>query len=403
MRSMTVGYEKGLDMRKNRPLYVDIHVLQTLPPSNINRDDTGSPKTARFGGVTRARVSSQAWKKAVRESFSSMLNEEELGVRTKRVDMICERLLKDYPDVEEQTAKEAVRYVLNEALKKNNKLPVDEDDETGALLTEYLLLIGNRQAKELAKLAKEYVDKAVPEKKVKERAKEILKSGNSVDLALFGRMIADAPDLNVDAAVQVAHAIGVGRVEPEFDYFTAMDDRAPDENPGAGMIGTVEFNSSTLYRYATVDVAHLEENLGSAEDAAHALEAFLKAFVTSMPTGHQNSFAHRTLPDAVVIQLRDTQPVSLVTAFERPVEAIADKSQAAVACEKLVERERLIDSSFGVTPLETFVVCAAPGVEVLADLSGGETVSLEGAVESVGERAMSYYAELGIGDAADEV
>lgn len=374
---------------KNNPLYIDIHVLQTVPSSNINRDDTGSPKTAKFGGITRARVSSQAWKKAIRDTLPNMLDEKELGQRTKyAVDLICEYVLQMGAGIDPDEATK----MASEALAATG-IKVDKTGQTG-----YLLFISPSQAEKLARLTVDarLSDRSIKDKEITKAAKDILDikkhpALNAVDIALFGRMVADAPDLNVDASVQVAHAIGISKVEPEFDYFTAMDDRSPEDNAGAGMIGTVEFNSSTLYRYATVDVAHLYENLGSIEAAVRALKAFLRAFVTSMPTGKQNTFANRTLPDAVILQARDTQPVSLVTAFEQPVIAHDGKSQTELACEALVQREELLDKAFGVKPLETQVVCAAPGAEILTDLANtGEAASLDEAIARVSELSADY-------------
>lgn len=139
-----------------------------------------------------------------------------------------------------------------------------------------------------------------------------------MDMALFGRMVASDPSLNYDAAAQVAHSISTHAVQNEFDYFTAVDDCAPEDSAGAGHLGTVEYNSSTLYRYATVNMVELAHLLG-AEKAAQAVRVFGEAFIRSMPTGKQNSFANRTLPDAVYVTLREDQPVNLCGAFEKPV------------------------------------------------------------------------------------
>ena len=153
----------------------------------------------------------------------------------------------------------------------------------------------------------------------------------TVDMVLFGRMVAKAPSLNYDAAAQVAHSISTHTVQNEFDYFTAVDDCAPEDNAGAGHLGTVEYNSATLYRYATVNVLELVRTLG-AEQAAQTVRAFGEAFIRSMPTGKQNSFANRTLPDAVYVTLRQDQPVNLCGAFEKPVrkseEGYAEPSKA---------------------------------------------------------------------------
>lgn len=167
---------------------------------------------------------------------------------------------------------------------------------------------------------------------LKKACQEALMAAPSVDMALFGRMVADDPSLNFDAACQVAHAISTHAVQNEFDYFTAVDDCAPEDNAGAGHLGTVEFNSSTLYRYATVNACALAENLKA--DTPQAIRAFVEAFVRSMPTGKQNTFANRTLPDAVVVMLREDQPVNLCGAFEKPVAAKEDEGYGYVEASK---------------------------------------------------------------------
>ncbi|MDO4404233.1 MAG: type I-E CRISPR-associated protein Cas7/Cse4/CasC [Atopobiaceae bacterium] len=364
----------------HKPLYVDIHVLQTVPPSCINRDDTGSPKTARFGGVRRARVSSQAWKKAIRDEFASLLDESAIGLRTMHaVAQIAGAIREALPDLTDAD----IAKMAEESLKATGiKL---KGQETG-----YLLFISPMQICGLADLAVSAYRMGT--KLNSKEAKAILNPKerptlNAVDIALFGRMVADAPVLNIDASVQVAHAIGIEEAETEFDYFTAMDDLSPEDNAGAGMIGTVEYLSSTLYRYATLDVYHLYENLGSIQAVEKAVEAFLQAFVRSMPTGKQNTFANRTMPSAVMIQLRDTQPVSLANAFEKPVRAYAGKGTLEVACERLVKQEQHIDHAFGVAPKKTYVVCGAPGaegLEILADEGTNMNEAVGQTVEMVG-------------------
>ena len=297
-------------------LYVDIHVLQTVPPSCVNRDDTGSPKTARYGGVTRARVSSQAWKRAVRLMFKKLKDGRLVGERTKKiVEMVAREIEHGEPSPEAMKLAEKLLTAAGLKIK---------DAEKG---TDALFLMSPDQAKALAK-----VDPSQKEKELKKACQDALKDGASADMALFGRMVADDPSLNVEAACQVAHAISTHAVQNEFDYFTAVDDCAPEDNAGAGHLGTVEFNSSTLYRYATVNACALEENLKA--DTPQAVRAFVEAFVRSMPTGKQNTFANRTLPDAVVVMLRDDQPVNLCGAFEKPVAAREDEGYGYVEASK---------------------------------------------------------------------
>jgi CRISPR system Cascade subunit CasC len=329
------------------PLYVDVHVLQTVPPSNLNRDDAGSPKQATYGGARRARVSSQAWKRATRTEFVSLLPAEKLATRTKKIStMLAERLA-------ERTCLDAE---ASSRLAASLLTPLGITAGKKATETAYLLFFGRAQldalvdlivdqAGELAALDDNALEAATKDLPVRDQ----LASAHPIDVALFGRMVADIPGLNVDAATQVAHALSTHAVEVEFDYFTAVDDENPKEDTGAGMIGTVEFNSATLYRFATVGVHQLLDNLGGDETAAiEALSAFLTAFVRSMPTGHQNTFAHRTAPNLVALTVRDDQPVNLVSAFEAPIRSTT--GVAAESARRLAEELQRTSDLWGLTP-----------------------------------------------------
>lgn len=359
--------------------FVDIHVLQTVPPSCINRDDTGSPKSAVYGGVQRARVSSQAWKRATRRSFENFLNSEELGERTIRV---VERIADQVKEISPETTVDDALTMATDALtatgikveKKTTKGSGDtEKDAIDA--TKYLVFLSRGQIQALAELA---VAQGPGNKPSKSAAQAAMKNGSSVDVALFGRMIADAPELNVDAACQVSHAISVHEVSSEFDYFTAVDDNSYEDNAGAGMIGTVEFNSSTLYRYATIDVPRLVENLGSAEAALRAVDAFIRSFVLSMPTGKQNTFANRTRPGLVMVQIREDQPTNLVAAFEDPVRS--DDGVLPIASTRLLDYAAFEDSAYGTHPVSSSVMVADTNAKGLLD--SVETVTFD---ELVGE------------------
>ena len=325
-------------------LYVDFHVLQTVPPSCINRDDTGSPKTAIYGGVTRARVSSQAWKHAMRQAFveESLLDEEDVGKRTKKVTELVEKEIAALAP-EKDAAKLAKKTLDNAGIK---------NDEKG---TKALFFISQAQIKALAQLA-------VEECADKKEYKKALSTAPSVDIALFGRMVADDPSLNFDAAAQVAHSISTHAVQNEYDYFTAVDDCQAEDNAGAGHLGTVEYNSATLYRYATVNVMELERHL-DAKKAAEVVRSFGEAFIRSMPTGKQNTFANRTLPDAVYVTIREDQPVNLCGAFERAVrksvEGYAEPSKSA-----LQAYAQQLYQSFAEAPAKSFTV--GTGLEALA-------------------------------------
>ncbi len=365
-------------------LSLDINVLESVPPSNINRDDTGSPKTAYYGGVLRARVSSQAWKRAMREMFPSLLPEGSLGVRTKFiVPLIAERIAAKREDLAERSA-EFAKAVLDATGIKSSETDRKGSDE-GTMATGYLVFIANRELDDLADIAIAWADEGVdpkkPDSKSKKDVQRAFKGIQAVDVALFGRMLADASDFNVDACSQVAHAISVNEISQEYDYFTAVDDCAADDNAGAGMLGTVGFNSSTLYRYATVNVDALMEQLESPEATAHGVAAFVEAFVKSMPTGKQNTFANRTLPNVVAVSLRNDQPINLVSAFERPVYAERDRSITQVAAERLAEYARDVESAYACPATKSWHV--SYGVEPSSLDYFGEGVSLDALVNSV--------------------
>lgn len=350
-------------------LYIDIHALHTVPPSNINRDDTGAPKTATFGGVLRQRVSSQAWKRAIRKDFEQYLKPEELGWRTKRVvEKAVKQIEEIAPDWEEKRAVDGVVNVLQAAGIKATP-PKKKDEEGNEPMPEatYLLFLSAHQLRRVA----EYVVENDGAKPSKREAAKLLDEEHSVDIAMFGRMVADAPDYNVDAAVQVAHALGVAPAEPEFDYYTAVDDVVEDaEETGAGMIGTVQMMSSTLYRYATVNLTQLEENLASRDAAREAVAAFVQSFITSMPTGKQNSYANRTMPEAVVVAVRDDRPISWVNAFEEPVEASAGRSRRQEAASRLAQEAENIAEIYSAPAVGTWVLALADLREALQDLGG---------------------------------
>ena len=350
--------------------YVDIHVIQNLPPSCVNRDDSGSPKSAVYGGVRRLRVSSQSWKRATRLYFNDLLDAKDVGVRTKRVaELLAARITEDAPDLAGSATKLAEEVFKTARIKlsppRNKK---DAPPESG-----YLLFLSTSQVERLAELAiaSAHSGEALDAKAVK----KVFKEAHAVDIALFGRMVADDTDLNVDAACQVAHAISTHAAENEYDFFTAVDDdksRSEEEDAGAGMMGTVEFSSATMYRYATVNLDMLVENLGDGEAALRALEVFIKGFCLSMPTGKQNTFANRTVPETVVVTVREDQPVSLVGAFEEAVPAQGAHGYVARSVEALARHAATIEDNYGLEPLRSFVVALTDSDAVT---SLGERVS----------------------------
>jgi CRISPR system Cascade subunit CasC len=373
--------------------YVDIHVLQTVPPSNLNRDDAGTPKQATYGGVKRARVSSQAWKRATRTAFGEQVDVTMLGTRTKKISaLLRERIGARGVSDPAACVRIATALLADLGIKAGKK-----ETETA-----YLLFFGRPQLERLIDLIEddlprlaELDDSALADAVAHVSAKAVLGTGHPIDVALFGRMVAELPELNVDAATQVAHALSTHAAEVEFDYYTAVDDENLKDETGAGMIGTVEFQSATLYRFATVGLHQLADNLGGdVEATVEALRVFLTAFTTSMPTGHGNSFAHRTVPNLVTVAVRGDQPVNLVSAFENPVSGggrgILAKSidrfarEMAEAAELWGRRPTLVASTYGAQESGAHDLAAALGPatpfdQVLETVAGTARDRLTGA------------------------
>lgn len=339
---------------------LELHVLQNFAPSNLNRDDTGAPKDCEFGGYRRARISSQCFKRAVRQAFvlDKLLDEEsELAARTKRLAAAVADQLNEKHGRDRDTALAVAMAALEgQKLKRADK--GGEGDEYWK--TQYLLFVPRRMIAQLAEVLDRHWDvlaelvsqkvaadkseegddrgdkgkKAKADKK-KEKAKakseypkevgaEVRKllegAGGAVDLALFGRMIADAPEYNVEASCQVAHAISTNRVQMDFDFFTAVDDFKPNDNAGSDMMGTVQFNSSCFYRYAVLDVGALYDKLDQNKElTVKGVDAFVKAFVSAIPTGKQNGMAAHNFPSYIMAVASEGGPcLSLANAFLKP-------------------------------------------------------------------------------------
>jgi CRISPR system Cascade subunit CasC len=334
-------------------LFLEFHLIQNFVPSNLNRDDTGTPKDAIFGGQRRARVSSQCFKRAIRLAAAEhgLLPQENRGIRTKKLQNL---LLEKLADRELQEAKEKIRAALSAA-----GLKLKDDGKT-----EYLLFLGENEVTAFAELIQQHWDalpvggekkskkdsKAVIPPEIVKQAKTLLNGGKAVDVALFGRMLADLPAANQDAACQVAHAISTHRVDREFDYFTAVDDKGDEDETGAGMIGQVEFNSATFYRYAVLDVNKLRSNLqGDRDLALSAVAAFTEAMARAIPAGKQNSFAAHNAPEFVGVSLRHAMPLNLANAFEKPVSPRGGEALTQQSVERLSAYETQLATVYAAT------------------------------------------------------
>ena len=310
---------------------LELHIIQSFAPSNLNRDDTGSPKDCEFGGVRRARISSQCWKRAMRLSFAaSGLPAENRSERSRKIAAHVAKLLAGEHRTEESARKVVENALLAIGLKTT---------KTGD--SEYLLFVSNSALQQFAAACSQHwteLEKLKDPKKLPKQVVDdldiLLRNGRAVDLALFGRMIADKPGDNVDAASQVAHALSTHRSDLEFDYYTAVDDLQPDADTGAGMIGSFEFNAACYYRYANVDVAQFSRNLnGDTGLVRDGLRAFLSSAVDAVPSGKQNSTAAQNPPSFVLLVVRPTGLWSLANAFLKPVrpKSGGDLAEASIA------------------------------------------------------------------------
>jgi len=322
-------------------MLIQIHILQNYAPANLNRDDTGAPKDAIFGGKRRGRISSQCLKRSIRRSatFEEAFKAAGLlGMRTRTLpSLIAAELRKMGVDDEIITA--IISRVPEIGRESKKKTPEDDEpevkeEENGAeseAATKQLIFIAPNELAALAEKLLESYKKIGSAKWPKAKMPEITQNmgdslPRSVDIAMFGRMTTSNAFEDVEAAVQVAHALSTNALNEEFDYYTAVDDLSGES--GAGMIGDVEFNSSTYYKYLNIHWEKLVENLGGdTKIARQAVLALLEAAALAQPTGKQNSFAAFSLPDFMAVEVsKRNLPVSYVNAFLKPVFASGDRT-----------------------------------------------------------------------------
>jgi len=295
-------------------MFIELHAIQNFAPANLNRDDTNNPKDCEFGGVRRARISSQCIKRAIRLSpVFEKTTRVEIGTRTKWLVNLLGKQLVAAGKSEEETASILTEFVPQYASK------LDKDGAKTAVL----LYLSQAEVDRLVQALLENWD-GLPQdtaRLVKTLVKEQKGQTGAPDIALFGRMLAEQPELGLEAACQVAHAISTHRITMEMDFYTAVDDLNPEDTAGAGMMGFTGFDSACFYRYARIDWDQLVTNLnGDADLARRTVEAFLRASVAAVPSGKQNAFAANNPPSLLLAVVRqDGMGWSLANAFERPV------------------------------------------------------------------------------------
>ena len=311
-------------------MFIELHMIQNFVPSNLNRDDTNNPKDCEFGGHRRARISSQSLKRAIRyEPIFAKTTEAELGERSKWMTKpIKERLIEAGKD-EEMALAVAKAFVKSYASKLDGK----NDEKTSVLIywsqSEVQTIVDGLLANWDGAVTAAEKGNTIASL-VKSLQKETKDRTSAPDIALFGRMLAEKPDLNIDAACQVSHAISTHRINMEMDFYTAVDDLLAkgeirtaegEEEVGAGMMGFTNFNSACFYRYARLDWGQLVDNLGGDSALAQrTVEGFLRAAIDAIPTGKQNSFAAQNPTSlAMAVVREDGKSWNLANAFERPV------------------------------------------------------------------------------------
>ncbi|MBV5329026.1 MAG: type I-E CRISPR-associated protein Cas7/Cse4/CasC [Chlorobium sp.] len=345
-----------------KSIHIEYHILQSFPVTCLNRDDVGAPKTAVIGGSTRARVSSQCWKRQIRLTMHELGTPH--GSRTKLISPLiaaaCEALHASPEQAKACGDKFEQIFIKKKEAKKPKKakegLDIEAVEEaSGQEKTDTLLFLSPKETTRIAEAfaAKEFVPEAViTQKDAKKQAKEIadllrasFKTTDAFDIALFGRMVAQASELNIEAAACFAHAISTHKVSNEVEFFTALDDMQVD--PGAAHMGSLEFNSATYYRYVSLDLGQLSQTLAG-YNLPEAVEAFTKALFLALPAARQTTQSGASPWEFAKVLVRKGQ--RLQVPFETAVKAkdggfILPSKEALTTY--LAAKEKMFGSLFG--------------------------------------------------------
>lgn len=324
--------------------FIQLHLLTAYPPANLNRDDQGSPKTAKMGGYDRLRVSSQCLKRTWRTSdvFQAAMHDY-LGTRTKLLGVGVYQQLID-AGIKEKDAKDWAKAIAGVfgALKKPEK-----DKTLADLEIEQLVHISPAEHQAIQDLTQTLItEQRAPDTN---ELKLLRQDAQAIDIALFGRMLASSPAFNIEAACQVAHAISVHSVVIEDDYFTAVDDlNDGQDDMGAAHIGETRFAAGLFYSYICINRDLLIKNLDGNEGLANnAIKALTEAAVKVAPEGKQNSFASRAYASYVLAEKGDQQPRSLSVAFLKPINQHDNKDFIADAIKALTQQKDSFDKAYG--------------------------------------------------------
>ena len=350
--------------------FIQLHLLTSYPPANLNRDDLGRPKTAIMGGEPRLRVSSQSLKRAWRTSdiFEEALKGH-IGTRTKEMGVRIFTALQE-KGIGKKDAMDWTKLIAGQ-FGKLKTLPTAEKKKLKELGNEERLKkeMFELEIEQLAHFSPEeqqLIDDLVStlaERKSKPEAEELSllrKQHTAADIALFGRMLASKPLFNTEAAAQVAHAISVHSIVVEDDFFTAVDDlNNGEDDAGAAHLGETEFAAGLFYLYVCIDKALLVRNLSGNEELANkTLAALIESAATVSPSGKQNSFASRARASYILCETGNQQPRSLSVAFLKPVRG-GDMLDAAI--KQLTKTARNMDEVYGACADQTCFMNAVAG------------------------------------------
>ena len=342
--------------------FIQLHLLTAYAPSNLNRDDLGRPKTAKMGNTDRLRISSQSLKRAWRTSdcFYQSLSDH-IGARSRRFaqDWVYKPMIDN--GISEKIAKESAIKIAGQFGKvKNEKSP---KDPLSNLEIEQLVHISNYEQQAI----KQLVDLLTSEKREPTdiEIKLLRKENSSIDIALFGRMLADRTAFSIEAACQVSHALGVSTVTIEDDFFTAVDDlNNNDVDAGSAHLGERGFASALFYTYVCISRDLLLENLNGDEVLVEkTLKALTESAAKVAPTGMQNSFASRAYTSYLLIEKGSQQPRSLAVAYFNPI-----RSQDLVndAITRLEEQRDKFDKVYGQCADSRYVLNSETGEGTLS-------------------------------------
>mgnify|MGYP006432784249 CR=1 FL=1 len=383
-------------------MQLEIHLLQSFPPANLNRDENGMPKSTVFGGRPRARISSQCQKRAARLYYHKYgeLDSNLFAKRSKNwVSNISEQLIEK--GTEKSKAETVAACTISVFTEKNeakgkvkskaSKSKANKEGEQSDK-SDTILFLGNTEIQEILEFLESNwteVESSISGEKpafssnlIKGLKKIVNKDNKPGDIALFGRMMANLPAAKIHASVQVAHAISVHKLEQEFDFFTAVDELAKQGSAGADYLDEMGFNSSTYYRFSVLDTKQFIENIGDKELAKPLAMAFAHAFIKAIPTGHQHQCAHHTRPAAIMGVVRKGQPISLVDAFEKPVRPYGESSLLDCAVKALDSHWKGMAEIYGEKDIQYKGVVILPKLsENLTSLQDFKENSIEKLIE----------------------